>query len=585
MAKLLIMSIVSFCFIFLLLLFFRYILKRYFNYMLNYKVWYLTLLAGLIPFIPIKFSFFKFNNLNNQEPTVESNSHNLNPNINTTKPVHEFTTDIHKINWDSIDNICTVIWIVLVIILSFKFLNSLLYLKYLKKQSLYLNEKEKDKINKILFNHQYKRNIVIRKAESIHSPITFWYGKYIILIPSLYFKSINDKKLKYIILHEYAHAKNRDTLHLIIFHIFSIAMSYNPLIQIVKRKMIHDNEVEADRFVLNNINKNEFKSYAEAIMDSVLKTPFFNKNILSHSFNGKKSLLKRRLINIKEANLKKQSKLILIFVCIFTFFIMIIQSQFLMGQSLTDYNYKKPLQSDYQILDESKNFGSNSGSFVMYSMKKDKYYIYNEKESRKRYSPDSTYKIYLALFGLDRHIISDKNSRMLWNHNHYPFDSWNKDQDLNTAIQNSVNWYFERISNQISKNYTYDQLKQLNYGNKNLGSYKAYWLEDSFKISNLEQVIVLKNMMEQNNHFSKNEKKQLSSSLLIRKNENYALYGKTGTGIVNGKYNNGWFVGYVITNHDKYYFSTHLSDEKASGENAKLINEKILKEMGVLNGQ
>ncbi|HEE0035031.1 TPA: beta-lactam sensor/signal transducer BlaR1 [Staphylococcus aureus] len=585
MAKLLIMSIVSFCFIFLLLLFFRYILKRYFNYMLNYKVWYLTLLAGLIPFIPIKFSFFKFNNLNNQEPTVESNSHNLNPNINTTKPVHEFTTDIHKFNWDSIDNICTVIWIVLVIILSFKFLNSLLYLKYLKKQSLYLNEKEKDKINKILFNHQYKRNIVIRKAESIHSPITFWYGKYIILIPSLYFKSINDKKLKYIILHEYAHAKNRDTLHLIIFHIFSIAMSYNPLIQIVKRKMIHDNEVEADRFVLNNINKNEFKSYAEAIMDSVLKTSFFNKNILSHSFNGKKSLLKRRLINIKEGNLKKQSKLILIFICIFTFFIMIIQSQFLMGQSLTDYNYKKPLQSDYQILDESKNFGSNSGSFVMYSMKKDKYYIYNEKESRKRYSPDSTYKIYLALFGLDRHIISDKNSRMSWNHNHYPFDSWNKDQDLNTAIQNSVNWYFERISNQLSKKYTSDQLKQLNYGNKNLGSYKAYWLEDSLKISNLEQVIVLKNMMEQNNHFSKNEKKQLSSSLLIRKNENYELYGKTGTGIVNGKYNNGWFVGYVITNHDKYYFSTHLSDEKASGENAKFINEKILKEMGVLNGQ
>ncbi|HDD8034740.1 TPA: beta-lactam sensor/signal transducer BlaR1, partial [Staphylococcus aureus] len=575
----------SFCFIFLLLVFFRYILKRYFNYSLNYKVWYLTVLAGLIPFIPIKFSFIKFNDVNNQAPTVESKSHDLNHNIITTKPVQEFATDIHKFNWDSIDNICTVIWIVLVIILSFKFLNSLLYLKYLKKQSLYLNEKEKDKINKILFNHQYKRNIVIRKAESIHSPITFWYGKYIILIPSLYFKSINDKKLKYIILHEYAHAKNRDTLHLIIFHIFSIAMSYNPLIQIVKRKMIHDNEVEADRFVLNNINKYEFKSYAEAIMDSVLKTSFFNKNILSHSFNGKKSLLKRRLINIKEANLKKQSKLILIFICIFTFFIMIIQSQFLMGQSLTDYNYKKPLQSDYQILDESKNFGSNSGSFVMYSMKKDKYYIYNEKESRKRYSPDSTYKIYLALFGLDRHIISDKNSRMSWNHNHYPFDSWNKDQDLNTAIQNSVNWYFERISNQLSKNYTSDQLKQLNYGNKNLGSYKAYWLEDSLKISNLEQVIVLKNMMEQNNHFSKNEKKQLSSSLLIRKNENYELYGKTGTGIVNGKYNNGWFVGYVITNHDKYYFSTHLSDEKASGENAKLINEKILKEMGVLNGQ
>ncbi len=123
--------------------------------------------------------------------------HNLNPNINTTKPVHEFTTDIHKINWDSIDNISHSYLIVLVIILSFKFLNSLLYLKYLKKQSLYLNEKEKDKINKILFNHQYKRKYCDSKSyESIHSPITFWYGKYISLIPSLYFKSINDKKTK-----------------------------------------------------------------------------------------------------------------------------------------------------------------------------------------------------------------------------------------------------------------------------------------------------------------------------------------------------------------------------------------------------
>lgn len=50
------------------------------------------------------------------------------------------------------------------------------------------------------------------------------------------------------------------------------------------------------------------------------------------------------------------------------------------------------------------------------------------------------------MFGLDRHIINDENSRMSWNHKHYPFDAWNKEQDLNTAMQNSVNWYFERIS-------------------------------------------------------------------------------------------------------------------------------------------
>lgn len=65
MVKLLIMSVVSFCFIFLLLVFFRYILKCYFNYSLNYKVWYLIVFVGLIFFILIKFFFIKFNNVNN----------------------------------------------------------------------------------------------------------------------------------------------------------------------------------------------------------------------------------------------------------------------------------------------------------------------------------------------------------------------------------------------------------------------------------------------------------------------------------------------------------------------------------------
>ncbi|MGH2192632.1 penicillin-binding transpeptidase domain-containing protein, partial [Enterococcus faecalis] len=63
----------------------------------------------------------------------------------------------------------------------------------------------------------------------------------------------------------------------------------------------------------------------------------------------------------------------------------------------------------------------------------------------------------------------------------------------------------------------------------------------------------------------------------------YELYGKTGTGIVNGKYNNGWFVGYVITNHDKYYFATHLKGEdNANGEKAQQISERILKEMELI---
>ena len=108
---------------------------------------------------------------------------------------------------------------------------------------------------------------MIRKADYSISN-NFWYGKYIILIPSSYFKSVIDKRLKYIILHEYAHAKNRDTLHLIIFNIFYY-YELQSISTYCKRKIIHDNEVEADRFVLNNINKMNLK-----LMRNLLWTPY-----------------------------------------------------------------------------------------------------------------------------------------------------------------------------------------------------------------------------------------------------------------------------------------------------------------------
>ncbi|PTJ73578.1 M56 family metallopeptidase, partial [Staphylococcus kloosii] len=304
MAKLLIISVMSFTIIFLLILLFRYILDRYFNYRFSYKIWYLTIIAGLIPFIPFKFSLPKFNNFDKQETNVSSGTKSLNENISTTNHVQDLTTNIHKVNWEYIDAIFTILWIVLIIVFSIKFINSLLYLNKLRKQSSHLNKDETYKLIQILNNYQLAPNIVIKKSASVSSPITFWYGKYYILIPTAYFKDLEEQSLKYIMFHEYAHAKNKDTLHLIIFTLFSIIMSYNPLMPIVKRMMTDDNEVEADIFVLKNIQRNEFKTYAETIMMSALKFKSFNTNILSHAFNVEKTFLKIRLININKNNYK-----------------------------------------------------------------------------------------------------------------------------------------------------------------------------------------------------------------------------------------------------------------------------------------
>ena len=89
--------------------------------------------------------------------------------------------------------------------------------------------------------------------------------------------------------------------------------------------------------------------------------------------------------------------------------------------------------------------------FVLYDKNKDQYSIYNEKMSRQRVSPDSTYKIYSALAALDAGVISPGKSEIAWDQKQYPFSSWNKDQTLDSAMSSSVNWYFQTLDKKLGK--------------------------------------------------------------------------------------------------------------------------------------
>lgn len=52
--------------------------------------------------------------------------------------------------------------------------------------------------------------------------------------------------------------------------------------------------------------------------------------------------------------------------------------------------------------------------------------------------------------------------------------------------------------------------------------------------------------------------------MLIYKDGNVSVYGKTGTGknVNTGNMGNGWFVGMFKNNDERYYFAVHLTDEK-----------------------
>lgn len=169
---------------------------------------------------------------------------------------------------------------------------------------------------------------------------------------------------------------------------------------------------------------------------------------------------------------------------------------------------------------------------------------------------------------------------MKWDGTETPFKEWNKNHNLNSAMRYSVNWYFQNIDRGISKSKIYNYLNKISYGNKQIGFDSNYWLEGSLKISPIEQVDFLKKLY--NNEFDFNRENVNSVINSIKISDNF--YGKTGTGMVNGKTVNGWFVGIACSDYNTYIFAARISAENnATGLAAEKIAEDIIKDMFVPN--
>ncbi len=62
------------------------------------------------------------------------------------------------------------------------------------------------------------------------------------------------------------------------------------------------------------------------------------------------------------------------------------------------------------------------------------------------------------------------------------------------------------------------------------------------------------------------------------------LYGKTGTGRVDGQDINGWFIGFIETPDNTYFFCTNIQSEaNATGSSATEITLSILEQSGSSN--
>ena len=219
------------------------------------------------------------------------------------------------------------------------------------------------------------------------------------------------------------------------------------------------------------------------------------------------------------------------------------------------------------------------GTIVIESLNKKKIHIYNDKRASELFSPASTFKIPHSLIALNEGIVK-KDSVIVWDKKIREYESWNKDQILLTAFKSSCVWCYQEFASKIGVEKYKKYLKELNYGNKKIGDdVTRFWLDESLEITTFEQIKFLKRFYTNNLPFKIEDINLLKEIMIDEKNENYTIRAKTGW---DGRY--GWYVGYVETKDDVWFFSTNI-DTKSKDDlpKRKAITLEALKIKGIIN--
>ncbi len=225
-----------------------------------------------------------------------------------------------------------------------------------------------------------------------------------------------------------------------------------------------------------------------------------------------------------------------------------------------------------------------NGTVVIESLNSHKMHIYNEKRSKIRFLPASTFKIINTLISLQEKAVKDENEVIKWDGQDRGMADWNKDQNMKSAFQISCVWFYQELAKRVGKDIFVSYLKKMNYGNFQTGErVDSFWLDGDLRISAVEQINVLKNIYKEKYAFDRKNYEVLKSLMIVDKNENYIVRAKTGVaGSVSP--NIGWYVGYIETKDDVNFFACNVDLMKP--EHFKIRKEIIytaLRELKIIN--
>ncbi|MBD5544932.1 MAG: BlaR1 family beta-lactam sensor/signal transducer [Lachnospiraceae bacterium] len=581
------------CAIISILLITKQVFGNYLSSRMQFHLWYL--LSGLlaVPFIPLRpvgFSQFflwlyRLKSISSENiETIAKKAGNTSTS-GITKPINDFALSVSSGTPSIVGLILFWIWLIGIFTLLLFMIKSISRLNILKKSALPLQNKDARILyNNCLIEMKIKRDIPIYSTAFLKSPIIVGLFRPCIYLPIHLISDFHSKDMRYMLLHELQHYKYKDALASYLMSFFGILYWFNPLVWYALKEMLDDREIACDTSVLKLLQESDYEDYGNTLINFAEKislTPF----PFAAGISGSMKQIQKRIINIssyKKPSVFEKLKGLTAFGIIGVILLGLtpMLSTYAADQSRYQWN---TTSENISVVDLSAYFSGYEGSFVLYSQRDNKWQIYDMDRATLRTAPNSTYKIYDALFGLEEGVITPEDSFMAWNGTEYPFETWNTDHNLYSAMESSVNWYFQEIDNRLGASAIRNYVDKIGYGNETINAnLSSYWMQGTLKISPVEQVGLLTDLHNNRFHFAPENVDAVKESICLFSSENKSFYGKTGTGRIDGQDVNGWFIGYIETADNTYFFATNIqSTENATGSKASEISLSILSNMGI----
>ena len=325
------------------------------------------------------------------------------------------------------------------------------------------------------------------------SPIIAGLLKPCIYLPIHLISDYAEADMRYMLLHELQHYKHKDAIAGYLMNLAGVIYWFNPLVWYALREMRNDREIACDTSVLKMLEEDSYGEYGSTLINLAEKVSL-NPFPFAAGLRGNMKQMKRRIQNIasyEKPTFWKRLKGMTAFML--TAVLLLGLAPFISTYAADESHCQWSSSSEsISYVDLSSYFGKYEGSFVLYDSLNDTWSIHDIDHATLRVAPNSTYKIYDALFGLEEGVITPDNTFMAWSGETYPLEAWNTDQNLKSAMNASVNWYFQSVDEQLGSAVLYNYIQQIGYGNENMsGDISTYWMESSLEISPVEQVELL----------------------------------------------------------------------------------------------